>query len=123
MYRIRPEHPTVNQNIAYKILSGFVQLRRALERFTETGVVFVGDEDETPLDAVILVTGYEIKFPFISDKILRTKNNVVDMFKNMFLPYIEEAHTLAFVGLFQPFGPGAPIFELQARLFVQFLKT
>ena len=120
-HRLFSQHPMVNDALPNRILSGTVQMKNDIQEFTENGVIFVGDDQETKIDSVILATGYEMSFPFLDDSILYTKNNDVNLYKFMFNPKLRYPNTLCFVGLFQPVGPTFPISETQARWFCQLM--
>ncbi|PRD20354.1 UNVERIFIED_CONTAM: Fmo5 [Trichonephila clavipes] len=70
--------------------------------------------EETEVDAVILATGYKVKFPFISDDILPVVDNKVRLYKFIYPPDLPHP-TLAILGLVQTLGPGFPVAEMQAR--------
>ncbi|CAG2107437.1 unnamed protein product [Medioppia subpectinata] len=85
------------------------------------GCVGHGDSEETPCDVVILATGYKLTFPFISQDLISTTNNKVELFKYVFSPALTHPKTLAFISLIQPIGPIVPIGELQSRWFAQLM--
>ncbi|GIY63242.1 flavin-containing monooxygenase 5 [Caerostris extrusa] len=123
-FGIKPYHPvtsqtpTVSDEIQYKLLTGAVTAKKDVKEFSQNGVLFDGEEEITPIDVVIFATGFYIKFPFLTDDILRVgKNNKVLLYKNMFPPQLKH-HTLAVIGLVQPNGPVFPVVELQSRCFV-----
>ena len=64
----------VNDDIANRIITGRIKIKGNITRFTEHGAVFE-DGTEEPLDAVIFATGYSIKYPFLSDDILKVSFN------------------------------------------------
>lgn len=66
------------------------------------------------MDVVVLATGYKVKFPFLSDDIVRVEDNKVQLYKFIFPPHLPHA-TLAVLGLVQPSGPGFPVGEMQCR--------
>lgn len=105
-----------------RILSGTVAVKGDIEEFTETGVVFKGENQATEVDCVVFATGYEISFPFLDKRIVDNKDNRADLYKLQYLPGLRFSHTLAFIGLIQPFGPLVPISESQARWHVQLMK-
>lgn len=112
------QHPTINDELHAKLLLGRVTIKRDVKSFSTVGVVFEGEEEDTPIDDVVFATGYQVKFPFLSDDILRVgKNNKVFLYKNVFPPQLKH-HTLAVIGLIQPTGSFFPIFEIQCRWFV-----
>ncbi len=78
---------------------------------------FLGEDNETPCDAVLLATGYKVSFPFISQSLISTHKNKVELYKYVFSPKLKHPKTLAFISLAQPIGPLLPIGELQSRWF------
>lgn len=114
-HRVWSTHPTVSDTLPIKLLSGTVVTRGIIKKFTENGVIFDGEEEETEVDAVVLATGYRIKFPFLSDDILKIVDNRVRLYKFIFPPELPHP-TLAILGLVQPMGPGFPVGEMQCRL-------
>jgi len=62
-------------------------------RFTETGVVFE-DGEEVKADAVIFVTGYLIKFPFLSSDVAKVERKRIPLFKYVFAQSQALAHTV-----------------------------
>lgn len=91
---VSSQHPSINDDIQAKLLTGSITVKRDVKEFTETAVLFDGDEEPTPIDTVVLATGYKFKFPFLSDDILRVgKNNKVHLYKSVFPPQLKH-HTL-----------------------------
>ena len=86
--------------------------------FAETG-----ETEETPCDVVLLATGYKVSFPFISQELVPTNGNKVELYKWMFVPNFKHAHTLAFISLAQPIGALLPIGEMQSRWFAQLMAN
>lgn len=102
-YGIKPyhpavsQHPTINDEIQSKILVGTVAVKKDIKEFTENGVIFDGEEVATNVDVVIFATGFQFKFPFLTDDILRVgKNNKVQLYKNVFPPQLKH-HTLGMI--------------------------
>lgn len=121
-HRVFSQHPTVNDSLPNRILSGTVAVKDDIDRFEEDGVVFKGENQVTKVDAVCFATGYEIDFPFLDKRIIDTKDNKANLYKLQYVPELRHPHTLAFIGLMQPFGPLVNISESQARWHVQLLK-
>jgi len=106
----------MNDALPTKIMCGTVQVKSDIARFTENGVVFQGEQQETKCDVVILGTGYKFVVPFLSDKILPVlPGNRVRLYKHQFVPHIAHPETLGIIGLFQSVGAGIPVGELQVR--------
>ncbi|XP_067121921.1 flavin-containing monooxygenase 5-like [Centruroides vittatus] len=127
MYQLKPkhgvfqQHPTANDALPSRILNGTVTVKGNIQRFESNGVIFEGDNEITEVDEVILATGYDIKFPFLNKDVIDTKDNRVHLYKLIFPPHLKH-NTLAFIGLFQPYGGAFPISEMQCRWFVEVLK-
>ncbi|XP_044156764.1 flavin-containing monooxygenase 5-like [Bufo gargarizans] len=120
-HRYNSQHPTVNDDLPNRIISGFVQIRPNIKAFTDTGVIFEDGTKEENIDAVIFATGYSFSFPFCEESVINVKGNKIALYKFMF-PYHLEKPTLAIVGLIQPIGAIMPISELQSRLATQVFK-
>ncbi|UYV69878.1 hypothetical protein LAZ67_7001063 [Cordylochernes scorpioides] len=110
-HRYLAQHPTLNDALPDRILSGHIRIKGDIKEFTENGIIFENETTETPVDDVVLCTGYKVKFPFLDFKF---ENNKVELYKLVFPP--DDPHpSMAFIGLFQPLGPGFPPGELQCR--------
>lgn len=120
MYNIKPnnrvfsEHPCVSDALPVQMISGKVVARRGIKTFVSNGVIFEGEKDVIEVDSVILATGYLIKFPFLSDDIVRVEDNRVKLYKHMYPPHLTHP-SLVIMGLIQPSGPGIPPGEMQGR--------
>ncbi|KAI1305301.1 Flavin-containing monooxygenase 5 [Halotydeus destructor] len=114
-HRIFGQHPMVNDALPNRILSGTVKVKTNIQEFTDNGVIFEGESTITPVDSVILATGYEVHFPFLSEDVLWTEDNKVQLYKYQFNQRLAHPETLAFIGLIQAVGPAIPISEMQAR--------
>jgi dimethylaniline monooxygenase (N-oxide forming) len=64
-----------------------------------------------------LATGYKISFPFVSQSLIPTDKNEVDLYKYVFSPKLKHPKTLAIISLIQPLGAILPVGELQSRWF------
>ncbi|XP_054708731.1 flavin-containing monooxygenase 5-like [Uloborus diversus] len=120
-HRYNAQHLAINDHLPNKILAGTVIVKGDVDHFTEKGVIFKGEENVTKIDSIVLATGYKIKYPFLSDKILDTTNNKADLYKFVFPPGLKHS-SLAIIGLIQPFGSLFPIFEIQSRWYAQLLN-
>ena len=123
-HRVHGQHIMINDALPNRILSGTVQMKSSIKCFTENGVIFEGETEETPVDAVVFATGYQFKFPFFdeSEKELQVRaGNELDLYRLVFPPSYKHAHTLAFIGLIQPIGSVFPIAEIQSRWFCELM--
>ncbi|XP_040066569.1 flavin-containing monooxygenase 5-like [Ixodes scapularis] len=125
-YGLRPKNRVNSQRISMSdvlpslILSGIVILKRNVVEFAEDGVLFENDKEVTKLDAVILATGYQIKFPMLSEDVMPVVDKQVQLYKHVFPPGLEHP-TLAIIGLVKGAGSPLPLIELQARWVAQLL--
>lgn len=114
------QHPTLNDDLPNRILSGTVLVKPNVKQFTETAAIFEDGTVEEDIDVVIFATGYTFCFPFL-DEVVEVKNNHVPLYKYVFPPQLEQP-TLAFIGYIQPLGAIMPIAELQARWITRVFK-
>ena len=121
-HRIFQQHPTINDSLPNRILSGTVKVKGDIERFEENGVVFKGENKVTQVDSVVFATGYQINFPYLEKRLIDPKDNKIALYKYQYIPELRHPHTLAFIGLIQPYGPLIPISENQARWHLQLVK-
>ncbi|XP_069823525.1 flavin-containing monooxygenase 5-like isoform X3 [Dendropsophus ebraccatus] len=120
-HRFTSQHPTVNDDLPNRIISGYIQVRPNVKEFTDSGVIFEDGTVEENIDVVIFATGYSFSFAFCEDSVISVKNNKVSLYKYLF-PYHLEKPTLAVVGLIQPIGAIMPMSELQSRLATRVFK-
>ncbi|NWT73298.1 FMO5 monooxygenase, partial [Prunella himalayana] len=118
LYGLKPkhgildQHPTVNDDLPNRIISGRVRVKPNIQQFTETSAIFE-DGTREDIDAVVFATGYSFSFPFL-EGCVKVVENQIPLYKFMFPPDLEKP-TLAFIGLIQPWGAIMPISELQCR--------
>ncbi|KAG8189376.1 hypothetical protein JTE90_021879 [Oedothorax gibbosus] len=126
-YGLKPKHGvfdahvTVNDALPNCVVSGTVIVKQNVKNFTKGGVIFEEEDEVTNIDAVVMATGYEIKFPFLSEKILKVSENNIGLYKFVFPPHLKYP-SLAFIALVQPLGAMFPIAEAQSRWFTQLMK-
>uniref|UniRef100_A0A8D2ANC9 Flavin-containing monooxygenase 5 n=1 Tax=Sciurus vulgaris TaxID=55149 RepID=A0A8D2ANC9_SCIVU len=119
-HRALSQHPTVNDELPNRIISGLVKVKGNVKEFTETAAIFEDGSREDDIDAVIFATGYSFAFPFLEDSVQVVKNKI-SLYKKVFPPNLEKP-TLAIIGLIQPLGAIMPIAELQGRWATQVFK-
>ena len=128
LYGLRPkhrfleQHPTLNDDLPNRIACGTIIVKPDIARLTTTGVEFVDGSSVDDVDVVILATGYTFSFPFLDESILMVKDNVVELYRRVFPPHLEQP-TLAVVGLLQQLGPIFPIVEMQSRWVARVFKV
>ncbi|NXV63380.1 FMO5 monooxygenase, partial [Molothrus ater] len=125
LYGLKPKHgvldthPTVNDDLPNRIISGRVRVKPNIQEFTETSAIFE-DGTREDVDAIVFATGYSFSFPFL-EGCVKVVENEIPLYKFMFPPDLEKP-TLAFIGLIQPWGAIMPISELQSRLAIYVFK-
>uniref|UniRef100_A0A8C6YXM7 Flavin-containing monooxygenase n=1 Tax=Nothoprocta perdicaria TaxID=30464 RepID=A0A8C6YXM7_NOTPE len=111
--RFLHQHPTINDDLPNRIISGRVRVKPNIREFTATAAIFEDGTTEDNIDAVVFATGYSFAFPFLEDCVTVVENQI-PLYKYVFPVHLEKP-TLAFVGLIQPLGAIMPISELQCR--------
>ncbi|XP_051731780.1 si:dkey-239i20.2 isoform X13 [Ctenopharyngodon idella] len=113
-HRVFSQHPTVNDDLPNRILSGTVSVKPNVQEFRGSSVVFEDGTVEDDIDLVVFATGYTFSFSFLSSHVIPVSKNKVSLYKYMYPPALERP-TLAVIGLVQPLGAIMPISEMQAR--------
>uniref|UniRef100_A0A673K5T6 Flavin-containing monooxygenase n=1 Tax=Sinocyclocheilus rhinocerous TaxID=307959 RepID=A0A673K5T6_9TELE len=113
-HRVFSQHPTVNDDLPNRILSGTVSVKPNVKEFRGSSVVFEDGAVEDDIDLVVFATGYTFSFPFLSSHAIPVSKNKVSLYKYVYPPGLERP-TLAVIGLIQPLGAIMPISEMQAR--------
>ena len=108
------EARTVHSEIANE----HIACRRGIERFTPDGVVFAGDGGkETPLDCVIMATGFKQHCQFVDPQVVdlrwQRRGNDVPLYQGIF-PISEHGNRIAFINFIQSITFLAA--DLQSRL-------
>ncbi len=104
-------HPTVSDDLLTRLGHGDITVKPNIDRF-EGSKVFFADGSATEIDVVVYCTGYKVSFPFLSDRVVRTEDNHVDLYRRVVDP---EHPGLFFVGLIQPLGAIMPLAEAQSE--------
>uniref|UniRef100_UPI0037E91EB2 flavin-containing monooxygenase 5-like isoform X1 n=2 Tax=Semicossyphus pulcher TaxID=241346 RepID=UPI0037E91EB2 len=113
-HRLFSQHPTLNDELPNRILSGTIQVKPNICRFQGSSVEFDDGSVEEDVDLVVFATGYRFSFPFLASQVLSVSENKASLYKYVFPPQLERP-TLAVIGLVQPLGAIMPISEMQAR--------
>jgi len=105
-------HPTVNDELLYKIRHGKVHPKPDIKSFKDKVVTFK-DGTQEEFDTLIACTGYLISHPFFKKSFINYSEGSVDLFLKMMHA---EYSDLYFIGLFQPLGCIWPGAEQQSKL-------
>ncbi|KAG7514417.1 hypothetical protein JOB18_033117 [Solea senegalensis] len=120
MYSLKPnhrmfsQHPTVNDELPNRILSGTVQVKPNICRIQGSAVEFDDGTVVEDVDLVVFATGYKFSFPFLASHVVSVSDNKACLYKYVFPPELDRP-TLAIIGLIQPLGAIMPISEMQSR--------
>ncbi|KAK7889334.1 hypothetical protein WMY93_024894 [Mugilogobius chulae] len=113
-HRLFSQHPTVNDDLPNRILSGTVQVKPNVCRFHGSSVEFDDGSIVEDIDLAVFCTGYKFSYPFLASEVISVSENKTSLFKYVFPPDLDKP-TLAVIGLVQPLGAIMPISEMQAR--------
>ncbi|XP_042339776.1 dimethylaniline monooxygenase [N-oxide-forming] 5 [Plectropomus leopardus] len=113
-HRLFSQHPTMNDELPNRILSGTVLVKPNIRRFQGSSVEFDDGSVVEDVDLVVFATGYRFFFPFLASHVVSVSENKASLYKYVFPPEMERP-TLAIIGLIQPLGAIMPISEMQAR--------
>lgn len=96
-HEVLTAHPTVSSDLLQRVGNGDVVVRPNVEELRGDRVAFV-DGSVEPIDAIIYATGYRITFPFFDEDFISAPDNVLPLFKRVFIP---ETPNLMFIGFAQ----------------------
>ena len=111
-------HPTVNDELLYKLRHGKVHPKGDINHFDGKMVHFI-DGSKEEFDTVIACTGFVISHPFFDESLINYSDGPVPLYLKMFHPQFAN---LYFIGLFQPLGCVWPGAELQSKIMARELS-
>jgi hypothetical protein len=117
-HSITGTHPTINEELLYKIRHGKVFPKVDIERFDAQNVYFK-DGSVEEFDTIIACTGYILEHPFFRKDFLNYSEGDVPLYLKMLH---EKYENLFFVGMFQPLGCIWPAAELQSKIAARAIK-
>ncbi|XP_070410165.1 flavin-containing monooxygenase 5 isoform X1 [Nothobranchius furzeri] len=120
-HRLFSQHPTINDELPNRILSGTVQVKPNIRQFQGSSVEFEDGSIVEDIDLVVFATGYKFSYPFLDSRVVSVTENKASLYKYVFPPELDHP-TLAIIGLVQPLGAIMPISEIQARWATQVFK-
>lgn len=111
-HKVAATHPTVNDELLYKLRHGKVYPKVDIERYDRNKVFFKdGSSDE--FDVIIACTGFILAHPFFEMDFINYSEGDVPLYLKMLH---EKYENLYFIGMFQPLGCIWPGSELQSKL-------
>lgn len=109
-FAIWQAHPTVSSEFLLRCGSGDITVKPNIAAL-EGDVVRFEDGSAEPFDVILYATGYKISFPFFDPSFLGARDNVLPLFKRVFLPGMPN---LLFIGLAQATPSIIKFVEIQA---------
>jgi hypothetical protein len=116
--RLGATHPTINDELLYKLRHGKVFPKGDIERFDGKEVHFKDGSTEA-FDVVIACTGFILSHPFFDKGFIDYSEGDVPLYLKMMH---EDYDNLFFIGMFQPLGCIWPAAELQSKLAARAIK-
>jgi dimethylaniline monooxygenase (N-oxide forming) len=110
-HQVLHAHPTVSDDLLTRLGHGDITVKPNIDRFEGSTVCFV-DGTAAEVDTVVYCTGYKLTIPFLDERVLRTVDNRVDLYRRVVAP---DHPGLYFVGLIQPLGAIMPLAEAQSE--------
>ena len=108
----RSEPPIIlKDKLRERISCGMVTLKPGISRI-EGDTLHFADGTRMEADTLVCATGYAVKYPFLSERIVSTATPGLPLYRLVFAP---EWPTLAFGGMFRLTGAVFPLSEMQAR--------
>ncbi len=117
-HAITGTHPTINEELLYKVRHGKVFPKGDIERF-DGNMVHYKDGSLEEFDTIIACTGYILEHPFFRKDFLNYSEGDVPLYLKMLHDKYEN---LFFVGMFQPLGCIWPAAELQSKIVARAIK-
>lgn len=117
-HAITGTHPTINEELLYKVRHGKVFPKGDIDRFDGQQVIFK-DGSVEEFDTIIACTGYILAHPFFKEDFLNYSEGDVPLYLKMLH---EKYDNLFFVGMFQPLGCIWPAAELQSKIAARAIK-
>ena len=111
-HKVGATHPTVNDELLYKLRHGKVIPKVDIDRY-KGEVVHFKDGTSEQIDVIIACTGFVLTHPFFDKDLIDYSESEVPLYLKMFHERIE---TVYFIGMFQPLGCIWPGSELQSKI-------
>ncbi len=111
-------HPTVSSDLLQRVGNGDITVKPNVASLRGDRVEFV-DGTLEPVDAIIHATGYKISFPFFDESFIAAPDNVLPLFKRVFVPGIDN---LMFIGFAQAIPSIIGFVQDQAKWVASYLS-
>lgn len=94
-HQLLTAHPTVSSDLLQRVGNGDISVKPDVAELQGDRVSFT-DGTVEPVDAIIYATGYNMRFPFFDPDFLSADDNVLPLFKRVFVPGIDNLMFLGF---------------------------
>ncbi|WP_422358842.1 flavin-containing monooxygenase [Reichenbachiella sp.] len=111
-HAVAATHPTVNDELLYKLRHGKVFPKVDIDRF-QGSIVYFKDGSKEEFDVVIACTGFVLAHPFFDKDFIDYSEGDVPLYLKMIH---DKYPNLFFIGMFQPLGCIWPGSELQSKI-------
>ncbi|XP_001633932.2 flavin-containing monooxygenase 2 [Nematostella vectensis] len=111
----------INDELPHRIVTGSVIVKSDIKSIKGSSILFSDDTTLDDIDIVIFATGFNVRYPFLSNSWLQPKEDYIPLYKFVF-PFEPSKPTIAIIGAFTNEGPIPPCCEMQARWVVQVFK-
>lgn len=112
-------HPVLNTQILHHLGHGDIEAVRDVQSVHGRTVTFVDGRTED-VDLILWATGYEWKFPFLSDGVAPWKDGALDLYLHVFDRRYDD---LFFMGIFETDGAAYGLFHQQAELIAAYVDA
>ncbi len=112
-------HPTINSELLYFLRHGQITPHPDIRRW-DGNVVELVDGERIEIDLVVAATGFDVRFPFLADGVLRWENGYPNLIGGVMPP---EHKNLYFFGLGQPRYGAGPLISAGADLLCTTIAT
>lgn len=89
-------HPIMNTQILHYLAHGDIKAKPAVQRFTETGVVFA-DGTEQQINLVLFATGYDYLLPYLDEQLITWNQGHPELYLNIFHRKLKGLAVVGFV--------------------------
>jgi cation diffusion facilitator CzcD-associated flavoprotein CzcO len=118
-HRLYESHPVVNNLVLHHVAHGDIRVRRAPRQFEGKDVIFA-DGSRSAYDLVLLATGFQLSFPFLTREDLNWQGDNPQLYLNAFHP---TANDLFVLGMVEATGIGWEGRAQQAELVARVIQA
>ena len=117
--KIYENHPVINSKIKEIIGHGKINIYPEITDINKNKITFKNNKN-IKADIIVLATGFNLKYPFIDKHYLNWKDNMPDLYLNMFNP---KYNSLFMLGMYMSLGLGWQGKQLQAECIARYILS